>query len=159
MTSWLTRRGPERRLHREEGQAAFEFILILPLFVLFMLLLIDFGIMTYEYVSLSSAAREGARYAAVNCGDGSCTQTEVRDRTIARSGGLLTAANNAEVTVGWVNADAVGTNSDRGDAAVVKVLHPYAFLFFPFTFPVQSCADMRLEQRDVTSPLPAGTGC
>jgi hypothetical protein len=148
-----------RLLRREDGQAAFEFILILPLFVLWMLLLVDLGIMTYEYVSLSNAVREGARYGAVNCGDGSCTGVEVRDRAIARSGGLLTAANAAEVTVGWISRDGTGGNSDRGDSVVVKVNHPYPFLFFPVTFPVVSCADMRLEQRDVTSGLPAGTGC
>lgn len=150
---------PSTLLRREDGQAAFEFVLILPLFLLWMLLLVDLGIMTYQYVSLNNATREGARYAAVNCGDGSCTLSEVRDRTIARSGGLLTIANAAEITVGWLNRDGTGSNSDRGDSAVVKVNHPYAFLFFPVTFPVVSCADMRLEQRDVTSSLPSGTGC
>lgn len=148
-----------KRARGEAGQAALEFLLILPIFVLWMLLLIDFGILTYQYVSISSAVREGARFAAVNCGDGTCTATEVRDRTIARSGGLLTAANNAEVTVGWINVDAAGTNRDRGDAAVVKVAHPYAFLFFPVTLPVNACADMRLEQQDRTTALPATAGC
>ena len=71
-------RAPFRRLggglaadgRGERGQAAFEFLLILPLFVLFILLLIDFGIVMYGYVSVSNAAREGARFASVNCGDG-----------------------------------------------------------------------------------------
>lgn len=147
------------RWRDDRGQAAFEFVLILPIFVMWLLLLVDFGIMTYHYVSLSNAVREGARYASVNCGDGTCTQTDVRDRTIARSGGLLTSANNGEVTVAWINVDGTGTNRDRGDAAVVKVTHPYAFLFFPFTLPVYSCADMRLEQQDATTSLPSGAGC
>jgi hypothetical protein len=43
---------------------------------------------------------------------------------------------------------------------VVSVDHPYHFLFIPgATIPVQSCADMRLEQQDATPTLPSGAGC
>jgi Flp pilus assembly protein TadG len=137
---------------REEGQATFEFVLILPFFILFLLLLIDFGIMMYEYVSVSNAVREGARYGAVNCGDGSCTAADVATRVIDRSGGIL--SNTGEVTVGWPDG------SDRGDSVVVKVTHPYKFLFFPAaTIDVVSCADMRLEQTDKGTNLPSGSGC
>jgi len=153
---------------REEGQAAFEFVLILPFFVFFLLLLIDFGIMMYEYVSVSNAVREGARYGAVNCGDGACTVDGVdgvKQRVVDRSGGIL--SNTGEVTVGWIDNDLDGRNYGRGDSVVVKVDHDYDFLFFPNNFlgigdikiPVVSCADMRLEQTDKTDPLPSGSGC
>jgi len=154
---------------REEGQAAFEFVLILPFFVFFLLLLIDFGIMMYEYVSVSNAVREGARYGAVNCGDGACTvdtaldgSDGVRDRVLDRSGGILGEDNRDEVTVVWPDG------STRGDSVVVKVDHDYDFLFFPndilgigeIKIPVVSCADMRLEQTDKAQSLPSsGSGC
>jgi hypothetical protein len=145
----LLRRLPLFR--REEGQAAFEFVLILPFFVLFLLLLVDFGIMMYEYVSVSNAVREGARYGAVNCGDGGCTAGDIATRVADRSGGI--GVTSAEVTVGWPDG------SDRGDSVVVKVTHPYQFLFFrPFTINVVSCADMRLEQKDKTA-VQSGSGC
>lgn len=134
----------------DRGQAAFEFVLVLPFFILFVVLVIDFGILMYEYVSVSSAAREGARYGSVNCGDGSCTAAEVKTRTLARSGGIL--ANASEVTVSWPN----GVN--RGSNVAVRVVHPYDFLFFPVTINVVSCADMRLEQQDSTAPS-GGSGC
>jgi hypothetical protein len=144
---------------REEGQATFEFVLILTFFILFLLLLIDFGIMMYEYVSVSNAVREGARYGAVNCGDGSCTvdtapdgSDGVRDRVLERSGGILGEDNRGEVTVGWPDG------SSRGDSVVVKVTHPYHFLFFPATIDVVSCADMRLEQKDKTA-VQSGSEC
>jgi hypothetical protein len=147
---------------REEGQAAFEFLLILPFFVFFLLLLIDFGIMMYEYVSVSNAVREGARYGAVNCGDGGCTYDDVCLRVVERSGGILSDSDcgTPAVTVGWPDG------SDRGDSVAVKVDHDYKFLFFPnsilgignITIPVVSCADMRLEQKDKTA-VQSGSGC
>jgi hypothetical protein len=148
---------------REGGQATFEFLLILPFFIIFLLLLIDFGMMMYEYVSVSNAVREGARYGAVNCGDGACTLAEVKARVIERSGGILSNTDPpTKVEVFWndnsIPAD--GKNYGRGDSVVVKVDHDYEFLFFPWaTIPVVSCADMRLEQTDDTTSLPSGSGC
>ena len=75
---------PRRRfalLRREEGQAAFEFVLVLPVCIFFLLLMVDMGIMTYQYVSVSNAVREGARFGAVNCG-GECTVGDVASRTV-----------------------------------------------------------------------------
>ena len=156
------RRLPRRRgkgLHEDRGQAAFEFLLILPFFILFVVLLIDFGILMYEYVSVSNAVREGARYAAVNCpatppdplNPAGCNVDKVQQRTVNRSGGILT--DPSEVAVGWPSG------VDRGSPVAVKVTHPYTFLFFPMvTFDVVSCADMRLEQQD-SSATAGGSGC
>jgi hypothetical protein len=142
---------------KEEGQAALEFLLILPVFIMIFLLLIDLSLMMYQYVSVSNAVREGSRFGSVNCGDGSCTDSEVQNRTISRSGGILSDVN--EVTVVWMDNNLDGSNRGRGDSVVVSVNHPYNFLFLPATMPVVSCADMRLEQSDQTLALPSGTGC
>lgn len=156
-----TIRNTIRRGHRrEEGQAAFEFLMMLPFFVLFLLLVIDFGVLMYQYVSVSNAVREGARYAAVNCGDGSCDEADVQQWVLDRSGGILDDVG--DVTVGWADGSDSGTgdgNSDRGDSVVVRVEHSHTLLFFPHTFNVTSCSEMRLEQRDRTSGLPTATGC
>ena len=151
-------RGRGTRLRDDRAQAAFEFILILPFFILFIVLLIDLGILMYEYVSVANAAREGARYASVNCPADpvyptsvSCSVEKVQYRTKDRSGGILTDAT--EVTVSWPNG------VSRGSNVAVKVTHPYAFLFFPLvTIDVVSCADMRLEQQDSSAPS-GGSGC
>jgi Flp pilus assembly protein TadG len=146
------------RLKREDGQAAWEFLLVLPVFVLWMLLVVDFGILMYEYVSVSNGVREGARHAAVNCGDGDCTAQEVLTRAAERAGGILDPANcDGEVFVQWVNNAGTLTsgNKDKGDSVVVRVDHDYDFLFFPATISVVSRADMRLERADLGS-VPAG---
>jgi hypothetical protein len=146
---------------RHEAQAALEFMLVIPAFFIFLGLVIDFGMLTYQYVSIANAAREGARYGSTNCGDGACSLAEVRDQTIARSGGILSPSSSGEVMVGWIDRDGVGPHSGRGDSVVVFINHPYNFMFIPAGpgIPVIACADMRLEQRDRTSGLPAGIEC
>jgi hypothetical protein len=156
---------------REEGQAAFEFVLILPFFVFFILLLIDFGIMMYEYVSVANAVREGARYGAVNCPGSSsgCSVQLIQDRVLKRSGGILSESDRGDVTVGWIDNSVPpdGKIYGRGDSVVVKVDHDYHFLFFPnnflgmghITIPVVSCADMPLEQTDKGTGLLSGSEC
>ena len=149
-----TRRG-------EKGQAALEFILILPIFIGFFLLIVDPGMLMYQYVSISNAVREGTRFGSVNCGDGSCSDTEVKTRTIDRSGGILDPLVPGDVTVGWVDNDGVAPHYSRGDSVVVSVNHRYDFLFFPFGMNVASCADMSLEQIDSGAlvDLPIGAEC
>ncbi len=58
----------------EDGQAMVEFALILPIFLLILCGIIDFGWLFYNQLSLNNACREGARYAVVNTADGANTQ-------------------------------------------------------------------------------------
>lgn len=136
---------------REEGQASLELLLVFPIFVSFLLLLVDLGLVMYEHISIANAVREGARYASVNCGDGNCTggtsSVTPLQRTVDRSSGFLA---NGDVTVQW-------TGTNRGDAVVVKADHTYDYLFFPFSMQVKSCATMRLEQRDNGTISPTGS--
>ena len=50
----------------EEGQAMLEFALVLPIFLLILCGIIDFGWMFYNQLALNNISREGARYAVVN---------------------------------------------------------------------------------------------
>ena len=155
----LKRASSRLRRRRASGQAAIEFVLVIPTFVIFLLLIVEFGMLTYEYVSVANAVREGARYGAVNCGTGTCSETVVRDRTIQRSGNILTSANAAEVTVGWTDLNGGGIG--KGDSVRVRVDHMFNFMFLPAGpgIPVVSCADMRLERNDRGSSLPAAPAC
>lgn len=51
---------------REDGQAMLEFALILPIFLLILCGIIDFGWLFYNQLALNNICREGARYAIVN---------------------------------------------------------------------------------------------
>lgn len=60
---------------REDGQAMVEFALILPVFLLILCGIIDFGWLFYNQLSLNNACREGARYAVVNTAEDGNTQS------------------------------------------------------------------------------------
>jgi len=55
-----------KKLRKEErGQSLVEFVLVLPILLLFVLGIIEFGWLFNARISITSAAREGARVAAV----------------------------------------------------------------------------------------------
>ena len=58
----------------EDGQAMVEFALVLPVFLLILCGIIDFGWLFYNQLSLNNACREGARYAVVNTAEDANTQ-------------------------------------------------------------------------------------
>jgi hypothetical protein len=62
---------PRRRPGRTRGQALLEFALVLPVFLALLFMILDFGRVVWATGSLSSAAREGARYAIVHGGTAS----------------------------------------------------------------------------------------
>ena len=50
----------------EKGQALVEFALVLPILLIVLCGIIDFGWLYYNQITLNNAAREGARYAVVH---------------------------------------------------------------------------------------------
>ena len=55
----------KRFFRSEKGQAMVEFALCLPILLILVCGIIDFGWIYYNQISINNAAREGARYAAV----------------------------------------------------------------------------------------------
>jgi Flp pilus assembly protein TadG len=113
--SMMRRRGTERGLFRgtrpDLGAAAVEFALILPLLLVLLFGIMQFGYTFFEYNEVVAAAREGARSASIGK-----TDAEVRQRTIAASPGLeaasLTVAivkstDSARVTVSYPRTELV----------------------------------------------------
>lgn len=87
------------QLTRERGQALVEFVLILPIFMLLIFGVIEFGKALNYWIDTTHLANEGARYAAVNrwpsCPDDDttpCAET-LKDYLVAR-------ANTAELASG-----------------------------------------------------------
>lgn len=57
----------------ESGQAVVEFAIVLPLLLLIICAIIDFGWLFYNQLSLENCTREAARYGAVNAANSDCT--------------------------------------------------------------------------------------
>ncbi|NCO65393.1 MAG: pilus assembly protein TadG [Candidatus Aquicultor secundus] len=52
-------------LHNENGASAVEFAIVLPLLLTLILGIMQFGLIFFNYISITHAAREGARWAAL----------------------------------------------------------------------------------------------
>lgn len=98
---------------RERGQATVEFALILPVLLLILFSVLEFGTAFWRYQQLSAAASEGARRAAVsrsNPSRASLIETAVRNA----SPGLEEESIGITVTSSW----------DPGDPVTVRLTHP-----------------------------------
>lgn len=98
----------------EKGAAAVEFALIVPIFLVLVLGIFEFGRGFNIQVSLSEAAREAARYAAIHYADADYTDADaqnagidaapsvdlqVEDVDVAYDAGACSPGNNVVVTV------------------------------------------------------------
>lgn len=86
----MTIRRRDRR--SERGQALVEFALILPLFVLLLVGILDFGRAIYAYNTVNNAARQGARLAVVD-------QTESHIQDLAANHAVSLDVDPADVVV------------------------------------------------------------
>jgi len=127
--------GPARR-HRTRGQALVEFALVLPLFMLLLTGMLDFGFGLYSRMSVINAAREGARAAVI--------APDKKDVPVLVSNAVSNAANGLAVstTVTCIDASPPATcnftNGDpneaqEGDSVDVHVAYTY-HTFFPLLF-------------------------
>jgi Flp pilus assembly protein TadG len=134
-----------RRRNGEKGQALVEFALLIPIFLILLFAIVDFGMGFYSWITVTNAAREGARLGAVLA-----TQQEIEDR-VYDSVNLPDEGTKMSVTV-------TNAQGQPGESVVVKVDYDYD-LITPLAGLVQfvsgdtigptltfsSTAEMRLE--------------
>ncbi len=151
--------GRLRRLFRgKRGQSLVEFSLILPVLLIIVFGIVDFGLGLRSYISLTNATREGARFAAVGNPAGSfpsecngTTTTTVIGRTCVAVEGL-DRSQITSVTVTYPNGQG------PGDSVVVSANYTYHYItpvgdlihFFSGgtlqeTLTLSTSTDMRLE--------------
>src|SRR5688500_18998646 len=107
-----------KRAGRHRGQALVEFALVLPLFILMLVGVFDFGRIIWARNALENAAREGARFAIVH-GGSELTKCPVGPDEMERvapagcpAGGSPATDNAKDVARSWAIAagDAVDVN-------------------------------------------------
>src|SRR4030043_3462 len=99
---------------REDGQSLVEFALVIPIFLLVLFAIVDFGMAFHAWITVTNSAREGARVGAVHAPVATIEQ-RVRDTATALD------ADNLTVTV--ANADDQG--GQPGESVVVDVSYDY----------------------------------
>jgi TadE-like protein len=137
-------RGGARR--RRNGQSLVEFAVVLPIFLLVLAGILDFGLGLYSQMTIINASREGARFGVVDPGNVS----GVEDRVQAMAGGLA-----VDTTVACRRPTGPSTFIacpspmwQSGDAVSVKVDYDYHMiwpLFFGNTIGLSSTVQMRIE--------------
>lgn len=123
--------GSRTRMGRcDEGASALEFAIILPVLLLILLGIIEFGLMYQAQLAVTHAAREGARFASVHqdsAWDPSYVEARAYPLTVA--GGLAIS------------------KSGTSESVTVIVNYPYDLKFLDIVGPLQlhSSATMRRE--------------
>ncbi|MDH4142870.1 MAG: pilus assembly protein [Chloroflexota bacterium] len=113
-----------------------EFALILPVFLLILSGVLDFGFMLYSRMTVINATREGARL-AVTVADPTAIPSVVQGRVMANASGLVASDLSVSASCvaivssscNWSSA----TSSQAGDAVAVTVNYQY-HTFFPLLF-------------------------
>jgi Flp pilus assembly protein TadG len=131
---------PQRR---EGGPALVEIALVVPVLLILILAVADFGWALRSWMTLTSSAREGARAGAIGA---SCE--DIQQRVVGTSAGLLTTSD--------VSVD--NCQGQPGTSVVVTVTHDYSFVTplgslltvfsggtLPSTITMTSSSDMRIE--------------
>jgi Flp pilus assembly protein TadG len=133
------------RWRKEDGAAAVEFALLLPIMVTILFATTTFGLNFSKLEGYESAAREGARYAAVNCqprGPLDPTTTPcTKDMIVKRINDASTntpALSAAALTVTIFDPPTNATFTDmdcskhRGDPITVSWTQSFNFQTYPF---------------------------
>jgi Flp pilus assembly protein TadG len=140
MSGGRSRNGPG---DRQRGQSAVEFALVVPVFLILMLSIVDFGWALRSWITVTNSAREAARLGAVGA-----TCDDIKQRAVDTSAGLLTLS---DVT-------AQNCQGDPGTNLEVTVSYEYSWITplggllttfsggsLPSTITMTSSSDMRIE--------------
>ena len=106
---WL----PLRNLKNQKGQALVEFAIIIPILLMLVMGILQFGMMLNSYLTIENASREGARAGIVGSSD-----VEIQNLIISTSPSL--DPKNLIVSI-----TPTETNRKSGDTLIVKVTYNY----------------------------------
>jgi Flp pilus assembly protein TadG len=155
--AWLAKRSA---YGGEAGVSVVEFALVLPLLLVLLLGVLDFGRAFNYWIDQTHLANEGARWAVVNKNPGAGTLQEyIRDQGTTpelRNGGTASVPVPLQVCISFPNGTA-----DVGDPVLVTATSTYNWLPFLGTrigigqTTMSSSSTMRLE----ATPSAYGAGC
>jgi hypothetical protein len=131
----------QRRKRRERGQALLEFAFVVPIFLVLTFGIVDFGWALKSWITVTNAAREGARFGTVgwpagsyptDCNTSSADDITVVGRTCTAVADNLDHVRNVSVTCqerNGIGVDCGGTGQgETGDSVVVTIDYSYDFI-------------------------------
>jgi len=144
--SWITSRGGSRG---EGGAALVEFAVVMPLLVLLLCGIIDFGWLFAQNLDVRHGAREGARLAAVNFPEGPSPNSGARsdanrDELVAEVCARMQTPTDADITIS--STGAVGDSATVTVTTLGHTLTGFLDFLLPPTLNLNSTVQIRLEQ-------------
>ena len=146
-----------------------EFALVIPLFMLLLLLAVDFGRLFFSYVQINNAAREAAAYAATAPTDNTAILAKARLETNSqaqRGEGTVTTATSCVDAAGTTIACSA-SSAGAGAGSQIKVvasenftfLTPFIGGFFgnPFTISASASSTVLAYAASTSATPPPGT--
>ncbi len=127
-----------RPLHGRRGQNLVEVALVLPIMVIMMLGIVEFGFLYFARGSVDNAAREGARYGSIHPIDTGNIANRVKQTMM----GIDTTSPDFHVDVSYPDGDSQPTSRIR-----VTVTYPLTtFWPGPVSTTYTTAATMRIEK-------------
>lgn len=108
-------------INSNRGQSIVEFALTLPILVLIILVIVEFGLMFNAQLTLNNASREGAREAVFIKGP----DQDIEDVVIDYASSTLSNINYSHISV----TPASMASRVRGEEIRVTIAYPYTFQF------------------------------
>jgi Flp pilus assembly protein TadG len=115
---------PRRRLHDDAGSELIELALVLPVLLLILAGIVDFGLLFQRYEAVTNSAREGARVAILPGYGAADVQSRVQNYLTAS--GLPAASTTIGVTYG---TQPLSPGGPTIQVATVTVEYPSSFLY------------------------------
>ncbi len=124
----------KKMLHDQKGVAAVEFAIVVPLLVVFIFGIIEFGLVLFDKAVVTNASREAARAGIVFRPDPRFDETYIRNVGLNYSSSWLVTFGSSPgptVTVSSSSSGPGGTCTNSGDELTVNVAYQYDFLLIP----------------------------
>jgi len=131
----MKNRNIKRQLNNKKGQSMVELALVLPILLLLFMGIVQFGFIFNGHITVTSAAREGARLAALGH-DGNAVRNRVQEASVAPL--LRIEQHNIQITE---NGDAVSVVV----LGSVDIIVPMLNIFTGTSVDVSSESVMRME--------------
>jgi Flp pilus assembly protein TadG len=144
-TRWTARARPDNpvtkqawgRLRRKDGQAAVEFALVLPVLLVLVTGIIQFGLLFNKYITLTDAVGSGAQALSLGRGlsdacDPAVLQTLNSASTIGLTASQVTPSFSSGTDTCGTGAypSHTGANEVQGDQATVTATQPFTLAVF-----------------------------
>jgi len=110
-------------LKREDGAAAVEFAILLPILIVILFGTIEFGLILYDQEVITNASREGARYGIV-IGSPRPTTSQIQNV-------VNTYLTNSGLNAGNATTKVTGAQGTSGSNLTVSVSFPYTYMVLP----------------------------